>query len=188
MLAPMTAPDRRAWPALRRIPPEPAVRTLAELDDPGVREDLVLRLPRARVVLADLEALLHDFSALGPADEGARARAERWLLEQAAVVTATQAAQTVVNSPIPVDGEPRRVLRPTFYGRSVVVPVSGGLLDVKGTGVFRDRVPSCRRWRSTRAGWSSSARRSRSCCFNGSSTRCSATRRPAGSAPCPPTR
>ncbi len=142
MLAPMTAPDRRAWPALRRIPPEPAVRTVAELDDPGVRDDLVLRLARARVVLVDLDALLHDFGALGPPDEGARARAERWLLEQAAVVSVAQAAQTVANSPIPVDGEPRRVHRPTFYGRSVVAPVPGGLLDVKGAGVFRDRTPS----------------------------------------------
>jgi hypothetical protein len=130
------------WRALRRFPAEPAVRTAHELDDPGLQDDEVIRLARARVVLADVDAVLRDFAALGPSDPAARDRVVRWLLAHAAVITPTQAAQTIVNTAIPVDGGPIHVVRPTHYGRAVVAPVLGGMLDVKGAGVARGRVPS----------------------------------------------
>lgn len=148
----MTTPAGHAWSALRRMPRQPAVRAGEELDDPGLRDDIAFPLSSARVVFADLAAVLHDFPALGPlnkgategAAEGTAARVDRWLLEHAALVTARQAAQTDVNTPIPVIGSERRVLRPTGYGRAIVVPVPGGLLDIKGVGVAPDRVPSLR--------------------------------------------
>jgi hypothetical protein len=140
----MITPAGHAWSVLRRIPPQPAVRVIEELDDPGVREDSVFRLSSARVVFADLTALLHDFPELGPLNAETAARADRWLLEHAALVTARQVAQTDVNTPIPVAGPERRVFRPTQYGRAIVVPTPGGLLDIKGVGVAPDRVPSVR--------------------------------------------
>lgn len=140
----MTTPAHHAWSALRRMPAEPAVRLIEELDDPGVRDDSVLRAATARVVFADLAALLHDFPALGPLDDATAARVDGWLLEHAALVTARQVAQTEVNTRISVVAPARLVHRPTQYGRAVVAPVPGGLLDIKGVGVAPDRAPSVR--------------------------------------------
>lgn len=85
-------------------------------------------------------------------NEALRRTREDWLLAHAGVISVTQAKQTVVNTRIRVAGAVREVWRPTRYGRGLVVSAetsdgldgqqSGGLLDLKGTGVSKGCQPS----------------------------------------------
>ncbi|HYO14902.1 MAG TPA: hypothetical protein VE685_17050 [Thermoanaerobaculia bacterium] len=138
------------------FPPGPLLRTVDELDDPGLRQETVLRLPTARVVFADYALLRHDFPHLREADA---ALIDRWLLRHAAFISTAQAAQSRVNTPIETGEERTVAYRPTRYGRAVVVSTreSHGLLpadpalpweaepdrllDLKGTGVAPGVVP-----------------------------------------------
>jgi hypothetical protein len=71
-----------------------------------------------------------------------RAEIDQWLLNEVGYVTRQQAAQTVVNTPIPHSQETRSALRPWSYGRALVYPARDpkdaaqvmGYLDVKGAG------------------------------------------------------
>jgi hypothetical protein len=81
-----------------------------------------------------------------------------WLIANAAFVSAAQAGQAVVNTPIATDGGPIIGYRPPRYGRAVVVTVrdivrqrlpnpqrwdiGDGLLDLKGAGVAAGKIPS----------------------------------------------
>jgi hypothetical protein len=161
----------------RAFPPGPILRGADELVNSGLREDRAVRLSNARVVCADYDLLQHDFPQLTTGSlerrhpglgalRGAELRAairtaiDAWLLRHAAFISRTQAAQCVVNTPIPVTGHEIRAYRPTKYGRALVLavadayggiegralhgaaPEAEGLLDVKGTGCAPDRTPS----------------------------------------------
>jgi hypothetical protein len=134
-------------------PPCPLVRDtmiprrIGELDDDGLRPDTALPLAGARLVFADHALLQNDFPTLRddalaaggcPPDQCDAAR-EAWLLEHAALISVTQAAQDIANTPITTRDEPRRVWRPTRYGRAFLSDTGCGLLDLKGTG----REPAC---------------------------------------------
>jgi hypothetical protein len=132
----------------RRFPPGPLLSRIDGVDDPRLRADQVRRVRTARVVFADHTLLQHDFPALAARSADER---ETWLLEHAGVVSVAQAAGTSVNTPIAVAGDAREAWRPARYGRAVIIEAheggpgigaSCGLLDVKGAGVARDRVPS----------------------------------------------
>ena len=119
--------------------PVPLPRTVFDLADPGIRPELALRVSGARVVFADYALLRRDFPQL---EWASRPAIDEWLLRNAAVVSAPQAAQEVVNTKIAVTGETVTAYRPPLYGRAVVTEVEGGgLLDVKGAGVIPGLVP-----------------------------------------------
>jgi len=136
------------------------IRTIAELEEPTVREEIVYPLRTARCVFVDFASLRRDFPRLAPEclDAPARRRIEDWLIASAAVISASQAAQTLVNTPIETGDTEILAYRPPRYGRALVLPVSTdgpfaphqiedvareaeGLLDVKGIGVRPDRAP-----------------------------------------------
>ncbi len=79
-------------------------------------------MPTARVVFANYALIRHDFPALRGASTTA---IDAWLVEHGAVISVGQA--------------------PPMYGRAVVMPVPGGLLDVKGAGVETGVTPT-RNW------------------------------------------
>lgn len=119
--------------------PVPLPRTVFDLADPGIRPELALRVAGARVVFADYALLRHDFPQL---EWASRPAIDEWLLRNAAVVSAPQAAQEVVNTKIATSGETVVAYRPPLYGRAVVTEAEGGgLLDVKGAGVTPGLVP-----------------------------------------------
>jgi hypothetical protein len=120
---------------MARFPPAPLLRDIRELDD-DVQADTARRVATARVVFAEHEVLQHDFPSLAGQTRQVR---EAWLLEQAGIISTTQAAQTVTNTRIRVTGPVRQIWRPPGYGRACVVP---GLVDVKGMGVAVGEVPS----------------------------------------------
>ena len=119
--------------------PVPLPRTVFDLADPGIRPELALRVAGARVVFADYALLRHDFPQL---EWASRPAIDEWLLRNAAVVSAPQAAQEVVNTKIATTGDTVTAFRPPLYGRAVVTDAEGGgLLDVKGAGVAPGFVP-----------------------------------------------
>jgi hypothetical protein len=84
---------------------------------------------------------------------------DEWLVVNAAFVSAAQAKQDVVNTAIVTDGATAVAVRPRTYGRALVMPIQNvdvasrthrrwarmpGLLDLKGTGVGPNRIPSHR--------------------------------------------
>jgi hypothetical protein len=94
---------------------------------------MVLRVAGARVVFADYALLRADFPQLAKRSDQV---IDQWLVRHAAVVSSPQAAQSEVNTPIATTGEWAPAFRPPLYGRALVVaPQSGGLLDIKGTGI-----------------------------------------------------
>jgi hypothetical protein len=117
----------------------PLPRTVFDLADPSIRPELALRVEGARVVFADYDLLRNDFPQLAAASRGA---IDEWLLRNAAVISAPQAAQETVNTKIATTGDTVPAFRPPLYGRAVVTaPEGGGLLDVKGAGVAPGLAP-----------------------------------------------
>jgi len=108
-----------------------ALRDPSKLTE-AVRESMY-PLTQARVVIADYPLLKRDFPELEGFNE---AEIDSWLLARTAYISKPQAAQTIVNTPIPHD--PTRevsALRPSEYGRaSVAVDSNNNLIDIKGTG------------------------------------------------------
>lgn len=122
-------------------------RCRSDYREPGLRDEPLWRLPRARVVLCHAAALERDFPGLraeamalprGPRDEPPH---HRWLLHHAARISGPQAVQSTVNTPIEILGPALLGFRPPRYGRSAVVPTRSGLLDLKGVGVAPGVVP-----------------------------------------------
>ena len=115
------------------------VRSLNDFREQPLEYDRFQRVAGARVLLADYRLIAEDFPGLGDP-----ASVDAWLLDHAAIISATQAAQSLVNDPIPVEGDTRDAARPPWYGRSAVVEVDGGLLDLKGIGVGDGATPQMR--------------------------------------------
>jgi|ERR1700733_4282651 len=152
-----------------RFPERPLLRVPDDLRDPGITKETLLRLPGASVVYADYPLILHDFPHLlrtqsrsqiqtetavdwcSPESQALRDSIDQWLVENAALVSCSQASQTEVNTPISTSGSTEGY-RPTGYGRAIVVQVevkcsefdesSALLLDVKGIGVPPDTKPT----------------------------------------------
>jgi hypothetical protein len=114
-------------------------RSYADLDQPTGALEPVVHLPGARVACADYVALRADFPELRVIDDAA---IDDWLVAHAAWISVAQAEQAVVNSPIATGDRVTTAFRPPRYGRSVVVEVPGGLVDLKGAGVGPGALPS----------------------------------------------
>jgi hypothetical protein len=149
-----------------RFPETALVSTVEELQDTGAEQEEALHVSTARVVSANYALIQHDFPELSTAslvgrhswlaaksiaEQTATGRGliDRWLTENAAFISKSQAAQSVVNTPIATDGT-RAAYRPSGYGRALVVPVFAdsadgvrlsGLLDIKGAGVSPKSSP-----------------------------------------------
>lgn len=150
-------------------PPPRIPRSIEDLDEPKIAADRAVRVRGARVLFADYDSLRRDFPWLGTErlleshgerartadpdrrEELARELVDRWLLDSAALVSATQAGQTIVNTPIPVTGDAFPVYRLPHGGRAFVVDLAvlgtcgdgePGLLDVKGIGVAPGVTPA----------------------------------------------
>jgi hypothetical protein len=143
----------------QRFPLGPVLRNVADLHDPVISVESAMCLARARVVTADYELIQADFPALAPTamrrefpeletlePPAQTAAIERhidaWLVRHAGVISFAQTQDNPANVAIPLSGERVRVHRPPRYGRALVVPVPGGLLDVKGVGVRPGATPS----------------------------------------------
>ncbi len=137
-----------------------AVRTIRDLQEHDLAEEVVRPVRTARCVFLDYEALHRDFPGLfpDPTDGTVRSHMEDWALSGAAVVSSSQVGQTRVNTPIHTLDSEVLAIRPPRYGRSLVIPVSPdgplgthrraeiedwafGLLDVKGVGTAPDKEP-----------------------------------------------
>lgn len=148
----------------RRIPAGPLFRSIGEICQTELKKEQVVRVPGAKVVMADYRALLHDFPHLRSREFREEYKTnfcghcadpdfcpdaiDAWLVANAAVVSSAQAQPNSVNSPFKYDPAHLGAYRPPGYGRALVVPVThrhfsgAGLLDVKGAGVAPSRVPS----------------------------------------------
>lgn len=109
-------------------------RSIEELGETGIVLDRAYRVPGARVLFADHERLCADFPWLSGRE------IDGWLLANAALASAAQVVQEVVNTPIPHAGPPLPVYRRPRGGRAFMVAVDdgpgrSGLLDLKGIGV-----------------------------------------------------
>lgn len=123
----------------------------------------------AKVILADYKLLQHDFPCLQDdrleieypeiklLEDDVRElvikkRIDEWLIRHSCWVSFNQAAQDMVNTPIPVTEDETYVYRPTLYGRACITSIKNnrealgiepppgfededGLLDVKGFGL-----------------------------------------------------
>lgn len=121
------------------------------LKDPSAllqpKEETVVEVKGAQVVLADYDLLRTDFPQLKPLSE---AEIDSWLIHNTAYVSRAQAAQTVVNTKVRTGEGTRRAFRPMNYKRALVYEVSDpaeysetiGLIDVKGTGSLEPKAGS----------------------------------------------
>jgi len=123
---------------------------------PGsVRAETVSRVKTASVMFADYDLLRTTFPELASLDEDA---INKWLLENAAYISQSQAAQTALNSKIKTAREYTIAFRPPEYGRAGVFSLAWnlkgrkcrqdyeqwpneGCLDVKGIGIEPSRTP-----------------------------------------------
>ena len=137
------------------------------------REDFLKEEARftkgAEVILADYDLLQHDFPCLredrlemdcpelklltGEVRKIViRQRIDEWLIRHSCWMSFNQAAQEMVNTPIPVTEDETFVYRPTLYGRACIASIKNnrealgikppegfededGLLDIKGFGL-----------------------------------------------------
>jgi hypothetical protein len=116
---------------------EPA-RSLAGLRYARVEHERLPRLPGARVVFADYGLLRHDFPSL----PRARRDADQWLVDHCGVLSRAQAVANPYNRDVRTTDVEVHAYRPAVYGRAVVVPAGGGMLDVKGVGVAPGAIPA----------------------------------------------
>lgn len=133
------------------------LRSLADYatTEQALTSEMILGVRGAEVVFANYGAIFADFEpslrhiAAASGSDAERCRAvDKWLIENTAYVSTSQAASRAVSTPIALDGSSRQAWRPPRYGRAVVVldrqstvPTSGAFFDVKGTGVPPDEEP-----------------------------------------------
>jgi hypothetical protein len=127
-------------------------------------EEVVFRLPKARVACANYSAIIHDFPQIfgelalqnnmlpgcdscAAAGHLCRKMVNSWILDNAGFISEPQLLANSVNSPIEVDFHTSRAaFRPPYYGRAAIIPIDysgdedgGKYLDLKGIGV----APGC---------------------------------------------
>lgn len=134
------------------------VRSLTEYAMTGqtLKGERMLGVQGARILFANYGAILTDFEPflgrlISDVDNDAECCRvlDRWLIENTAFVSTTQAASSLVSTPIPLDCSSRQGWRPPRYGRATVMVDrhsshigAGAIFDVKGTGVPPDEDPS----------------------------------------------
>src|ERR1044072_1997928 len=121
---------------------------------PGsVRAETVSRVKTASVMFADYDLLRTTFPELALLGEDS---INKWLLENAAYISQSQAAQTALNPKIKTTRQYKIPFRPPEYGRAGVFSLAWnrkgrkqdyeqwpneGCLDVKGIGIEPSRTP-----------------------------------------------
>jgi hypothetical protein len=111
-------------------------RTINQVHSQSVPEEMY-RLRKARIAIMDYDLLRLDFPSL---NNMTNYQIDRWILDQVAYISKPQAQQTIVNTPIPLNGDTRKAYRPPEYGRAIVFEIKDpdgkylGLIDAKGTG------------------------------------------------------
>jgi hypothetical protein len=99
------------------------------------------RVNTARVVMADYDLIARDFPKMaqlaGESLEHWHSRVDQWIVSQTGFIAIEQASQTLVNSPISTTGKKKPAFRPKRYGRGMLMPVEGGMIDMKGTGAIK---------------------------------------------------
>jgi len=123
-----------AFGAIEKVP-----RGFSDFTDYQMDRTMNVRVPTARVVLANYQLIARDFPAqqqqFMESEAQWKARVDRWLVSETGYILDVQANQQVVNSPIPVDSaDKKEAFRPPKYGRAHLIPVAGGLMDSKGVG------------------------------------------------------
>lgn len=129
-------------------------RSIEDLRYEGGQREQLLRVPRARVIFADYHLLQHDFPHLPrdlaprriaflpatgePPSLRVRRAIDAWLIDHCAVLSSSQVKANLFNKAVTTTGQEVGAFRPEFYGRAAVIPVEGGLLDVKGIGAKSD--------------------------------------------------
>lgn len=113
---------------------------LIENVHPSSVEEEVIKLSQAKIVIADYDLIRLDFPEMA---NKTNPEIDQWLLDQTAYISKPQAAQTTVNTSIPINEGRRKAFRPPHYGRALVYnmnhPETGqqiGLMDVKGAGAL----------------------------------------------------
>ena len=150
----------------RRVPAGPLYRDVRDLYGKELNREKAVHVPNARVVIANYTALCRDFPYLGSekflkvysTDACSLCQRDgllctnaidKWLVENAAIVSLRQTTANTVNSQIEHAAALKYAYRPPAYGRALVVPVDyggvaegAGLFDLKGAGVAPNRTPS----------------------------------------------
>ncbi|MEL6864815.1 MAG: hypothetical protein AAFP19_10360 [Bacteroidota bacterium] len=153
----------------------PLLKGIGDIDQPDVLGERVFGISGARVVFANYPLLQHDIPILAtqrlekkypglrqlsPQKKrvALQQKIDEWLIENTAYISERQTQQSLVNSPIPLNGRQIMAWRPPRYGRALVfstivtqnalhhpdeIPLKENrILDVKGTGVAPDQTPS----------------------------------------------
>ena len=107
----------------------PPLRDPSKLWEP--RQETVLKLKNARVVVADYPLIRQDFPEVAKMTD---AQIDKWLVDSTGYMSIQQVAQQETNTAIPVTGETTLAYRPREYGRAHVFKAGHGLIDVKGSG------------------------------------------------------
>jgi hypothetical protein len=113
--------------------------------------ELLFQVRSAQVLWADYSRILAGQDASANAsnclDRFDRERIDRWLVESAGLLSASQCEQNPVNERVEIGTEVRLAHRPVRYGRAAIVQTLGELsplwplLDIKGCGVTPDTRP-----------------------------------------------
>jgi hypothetical protein len=118
-----------------------SVRTPADLkqiNGATAAEATLARVVTARVALADYPLIAHDFPKMqqrsGESLEAWHQRVDQWLIQETAFINVGQLTDNGVNTFITTTAERKTAYRPKGYNRAHVIPVDGGLIDVKGDG------------------------------------------------------
>ena len=121
------------------FPDGPILHGLGAFGEQPLTEETFVQLADARIVYADYDLIAHDFAGLAPT---VPADVDAWLVEHAGYLSLPQAAQSTVNTPVPVAGRTRVAWRPPRYGRAAVMTIAeSALIDVKGCGASADDPP-----------------------------------------------
>ena len=112
-------------------------RRIEELQAQRPIAETVRGLRDATLAWLDEDLLSRDFPGLRTAGREPGA----WLISRTAFLSEPQAGQSEVNTPVVTTARRATAWRPRAYGRAAVLPVEGGLIDVKGIGVAPGAVP-----------------------------------------------
>lgn len=116
------------------------IRLAGELEKPVLETGV--SVATAKVLMCNYQLLKRDFPYLRGRSHK---QIDQWLIARAAYISVPQARNNEVNTPPFINpSQTVLALRPHGYGRATVLPVKGGLLDVKGTGVANHLVPENR--------------------------------------------
>jgi hypothetical protein len=122
------------------------VRSAIAYKEPATKHTQAVRVKTARVIAADYQLIGRDFPAQawreGESKEDWHRRVDEWLIRETGFIGVEQTAPNSVNTAIATGEETKTTVRPPGYNRSFVVPVEGGMIDMKGVGTFTPKQAS----------------------------------------------